>query len=221
MADFNVEMDSKDIPLALKRGLSAINPPAQYNDCPTGKALADLPNGFYRCIGGNYPWLPQGAPSWGTVRVWHYVDWFDADYRDIYGRSWALVPAYSGSNPWQEYATATLPQEFDLPLVAGLRASAGYASKYRKNLFSEVFVHGRIEKSGTSDDIPNGSHILTLPQGFRPASKIIRQTKSTTASQGVLMSDLVIETDGTAKMYMPVPTSCQIVSIDIDFLGGA
>lgn len=147
---------------ALGKKLVTINPPAQYDDCPTGKALIDLPNGFYRCIGGNYPWLPQGAQPWGTVRVWHYLDWVDADFRDVYGKSWMFTPAYSGSNPWREYAIVTAPQEFDLPLAAGVN---GYA-RYNKSQAGLVVMC--LTAVTFSPSITDNTIIATLPLGYRP-----------------------------------------------------
>lgn len=63
---------------------------------------------------------------------------------------------------WAEIATATPPQEYDLPLVDGISGTA----KYSKDQFGIVRVHmAVVQDSGT---ITNNEILGTLPEGFRP-----------------------------------------------------
>ena len=64
---------------------------------------------------------------------------------------------------WTECATATPPQEYDLPLAAGVITKL--PSVYRCNQFGEATY---TLFAGTSIDVADGATIATLPVGFRP-----------------------------------------------------
>lgn len=68
---------------------------------------------------------------------------------------------------WESAATATPPQEFDLPLAAGWSNYGVAVSRYRKNQFREVSVAIDITNTGA---ITSGSTVATLPVGFRPTN---------------------------------------------------
>ena len=64
---------------------------------------------------------------------------------------------------WTECATATPPQEYDLPLAAGITAmlpSTFYCNQFR-DLTYTLFVRPSV-------NIADGATIATLPEGFRP-----------------------------------------------------
>lgn len=71
-------------------------------------------------------------------------------------------------NGWRQLATATPPQEFDLPLAEGVTTvGAGYKNVYSKDQFGIV----RVWFSVHFDSIPtSGTHVFNLPEGFRPDS---------------------------------------------------
>ena len=67
-----------------------------------------------------------------------------------------------GFTGWEPSATATPPEEYDLPLVDGISGTA----KYSKDQFGIVRVYMAVTKdSGT---ITNNEVLGTLPVGFRP-----------------------------------------------------
>ena len=71
------------------------------------------------------------------------------------------------SRPWREIATATPPQEFDLPLASGWSNYGVAVSRYSKDQFGQVSVIIDISNAGA---IASGSTVATLPAGFRPAN---------------------------------------------------
>ena len=65
---------------------------------------------------------------------------------------------------WAKLATATSPQEFDLPLAEGYTQNNG--CKYSKDQFNVVRVTFNLSKSAGT--IAGGEVVATLPAGFRP-----------------------------------------------------
>ena len=114
---------------------------------------------------------PYDPTSWCSVELNYsgengLLRWFDLDrnieYRTYkrYGEAW---------RKWEPIATATPPQEYDLPLAAGLSNDNQYArSVYWRDQFGVVTFFFQVIKSGTSADIGNGERLAILPAGFRP-----------------------------------------------------
>lgn len=75
----------------------------------------------------------------------------------------------SGGDHWAKLATATPPQEFDLPLAEGLEPIE--PCRYSKDQFGRVLVN--IDCNPTTGSVSIGENqslsIGTLPEGFRPA----------------------------------------------------
>ena len=69
----------------------------------------------------------------------------------------------AGYGPWVRIATATPPQEFDLPLASYLIVAS--TSSYRKNQFGEV-TWGFMLKAVAP--VADGAIVAILPQGYRP-----------------------------------------------------
>lgn len=71
-------------------------------------------------------------------------------------------------NGWRQLATATPPQEFDLPLAEGLEPIE--PCRYSKDQFGRVLVN--IDCNPTTGSVSIGENqslsIGTLPEGFRP-----------------------------------------------------
>jgi len=95
------------------------------------------------------------------------IDWIWQIARNAEAFGTAERKATNGT-PWTDWvqtATATPPQEYDLPLSSGVQAVLG---KYRKNQFGEVFVQGSIIYANGFTD---GQTVATLPEGYRPATQ--------------------------------------------------
>ena len=76
----------------------------------------------------------------------------------LYERNWNGI----NWSKWARIATATPPQEFDLPLADGWTGLA----KYYKTQENICFIELDILKNAT---IQNGEVLATLPEGFRPS----------------------------------------------------
>ena len=85
---------------------------------------------------------------------------------DCAGKAW--IDAYNGTTwlGWIPIATATPPQEFDLPLAEGF---TGYA-KYSKDQFGRVLVmlQDIARSDGAALAVNEITVISTIPAGFRP-----------------------------------------------------
>ena len=97
---------------------------------------------------------------------WYYSE--GAYYRTFDGSAW---------HDWIPLATATPPQEFNLPLADGW---SGWA-KYSKDQFGRVLVYGLVAKSTA---LISGDVIGTLPEGFRPSATCPMTITSGNASDG-------------------------------------
>lgn len=67
---------------------------------------------------------------------------------------------------WESAATATPPQEFELPLADNVTAL--YGCKYSKDAFGRVLVYGAV---APQQALESSSALATLPAGFRPSSE--------------------------------------------------
>lgn len=75
---------------------------------------------------------------------------------------------YNGE--WFEIATATPPQEFDLPLASGFSNGGGGNSLYWKDQFNQVHF---LVSVTNQNSLSSGDVIATLPAGFRPSKTAI------------------------------------------------
>lgn len=139
---------------------------------------ADLDNyidpGMYYCAGGgsatknapvsadSYCLFVEKTFAWGTgikQTFTHYSDGITYQrvcYFDTTGKQ---------KGPWQKLATATPPQEYDLPLAEGITNIVGTESKYWRSQDSTVHVEISVQ---SASDLPYESLIGTLPVGFIP-----------------------------------------------------
>ena len=102
-------------------------------------------------------------------------------------------------------ATATPPQEYDLPLAAGVSG----AIKYRKNQFGEVSVSIRIQPNMP---INGGSIVGTMPVGYRPVYG--RSTVAYAISGGVgYIGTIDFNADGTIKYFLQPISGANDVAI--------
>ena len=118
--------------------------------------------------GKNAGWLPE---SYGFLRIHKVnIDYAMAEYQVVWPNAKLWRGYYNAGDDglkwsgWQPLATATPPQEFDLPLAEGYTANGG--CKYSKDQFGIVRVVGNINKS--SGTFASNTPFATLPAGFRP-----------------------------------------------------
>lgn len=113
-------------------------------------------------------WLPE---SYGFLRI-HKVNIYYAmaEYQVVWPNAELWRGYYNAGDDglkwsgWQPIATATPPQEFDLPLAEGYTQNNG--CKYSKDQFNVVRVTFNLSKSAGT--IAGGEVVATLPAGFRP-----------------------------------------------------
>lgn len=116
-----------------------------------------------------------------------------------------------GFTGWEPSATATPPQEYDLPLADGIGSSA----KYSKDQF------GRVQLRGWITGATANSVVATLPAGFRPASGAhFTQSISSSSQNGI--ARVVVRTDGT--IYVELPQDGNLasgLSLQLSFLAAS
>jgi len=124
--------------------------------------------GFYWCDGatnanrpddsGSFCLLIEKIGSWGGNGVKQTFTNYDS------GAIYTRVSPKDIWNPWRLLATATPPQEFDLPLVEGVQ---NVSSAYWKDQFGVVTGFFNI----LANSVQSGYDITigTLPEGFRPS----------------------------------------------------
>ena len=127
--------------------------------------------GFYWCDGvtnanrpddsGSFCLLIEKTGSWGGNGVKQTFTNYDS------GAIYTRVSPKDIWNPWRLLATATPPQEFDLPLADNWTTQQ--ASTYFKT--QEGIVVARIAIKSTAE-YTSGGLLFTLPEGFRPSENV-------------------------------------------------
>ena len=108
----------------------------------------------------------------------------------------------TGTGELYPIATATPPQEFDLPLAEDITALQ--PCTYWKNQFGEVTIGG-CAANGISDNIT----IATLPAGFRPAKAVERPATLSGGGERYAGS-VLIGTDGAIRIRTPATTNAVV-----------
>lgn len=138
-------------------------------------------------------------------------------FPQIYERNW------NGLNwsKWARIATATPPQVFDLPLAEEMQPLPDYGSnKYWKNQFNEVTLTISVTKTDmTTNDIPNGAVLATLPAGFRPLTPVSGAAYNNRgADDNVYPSFIIISPDGSIRLFQAKQVPCSMVVASISFV---
>ena len=127
--------------------------------------------GFYWCDGatnanrpddsGSFCLLIEKTGSWAGNGVKQTFTNYDS------GAIYTRVSPKDIWKPWRLLATATPPQEFDLPLAEGVTPVTSFKNSYSKDQFGIV----RVWFSVRFESIPEvNAPVFTLPEGFRPDS---------------------------------------------------
>ncbi|MEG0878770.1 MAG: hypothetical protein RSF00_08865 [Oscillospiraceae bacterium] len=157
--------------------------------------LFTLKNGEYTFEGNvpalkNYPPIIVGGYQRLHIRVYGRVSLAAVGYGFItvvssYGANYKTELSYSAWTPWVQLATATPPQEFDLPVVGGHLF-------YSKNQLEFVTIDIQIN----SATIIQPGQIGTVPIGYAPKRNIKFAVPSDDGTT-FRISDVVVFTDGT------------------------
>ena len=104
---------------------------------------------------------------------------------------------------WKPLATATPPQEFDLPPADGwTRTHTWDKSCYCKTQENVVIVHFSLENSSAAEPSDAGYIIAYLPEGFRPSAAVIGTCGDYNHS-GANLYQCWVTTDGAIIVYSP------------------
>lgn len=136
---------------AENRGINAVN-----THVSTNNTVTDMPYAAFWAV--DFKSYPTGG-------------WIELVATDVQaGTTWLNIKNWQQPwSGWDQIATATPPQEYDLPLAAGLSNDDQYArSVYWRDQFGVVTFVFQVIRSGTSADIGNGEKLAVLPAGFRP-----------------------------------------------------
>ena len=183
-------------------------------------ALGPLADGMHRGIAWEslpaeaqdkqgYIWAEDYGVSDGVVQWGRRT--FTSPHDGVIWINSCVVGTWLG---WEILATATSPQQFDLPLSDGLHPSS--RSVYSKNQFGQVHVHGAV--SAGDGTIGWDQVIATLPEGYRPSASM--EFCASFATDGVNCAGAVsISTDGLIKAYPDIATPQKVVYFDLFFYG--
>lgn len=83
------------------------------------------------------------------------------------GKKWTRTQRWGAWNDWVPDATATPPDEYDIPFRSGWQAN-GMKATYCKSQEGICIVNCAVYGTGTASD----NFIATLPEGFRPSGTI-------------------------------------------------
>lgn len=173
---------------------------------------------------------PTNAPS--SVGGWHAVE---VNYASgnfylkayVFDTQKEFICRRRYSEDWSEWtptATATPPQEYDLPLAEEMQPLPDYGSnKYRKNQFNEVTLTISVTKTDmNTNDIPNGAVLATLPAGFRPLTLVSGAAYvDRGADDNVYPSFITIRPDGSVRLLQAKQVPCSMVIASISFLAAS
>ena len=145
---------------------------------------------------------------------WHsplnYDGTVAGDYTSAY-RSLSTTP-WSG---WAPEATATAPQEYDLPLASNVTKM--YSCRYSRDQFGRVVCYGTMTPTR---EITSGITIATLPAGYRPTNAL--RVAGIVVDQSGFASVIGIGIATTGEVSVrgdTVPSTAQYVSFLVAFQG--
>lgn len=161
-----------------------------------------------------YAWQPEDTPS-GNLRVALIMErgkpgagtvYADMAYTDG-GTSLRRYTGEPTSNNegvrWARLATTNTPSKYNLQMVSGWTARAGYSNHYSKDQFGRVTIQINIANSKTPPDLTLAA---VLPAGYRPSDITVAAAHFQTngeAHSGVIK----IQPDGNLYLGHSISTS--------------
>lgn len=174
--------------------------------------MPHIPAGVYNDPA--YPVAYFGAIDSGLVADAPYNQWSHIIYipGDTAGYGAQIATPYFGNigikvrtatrqewGPWSDpLATATPPQEYDLPLAAGFTTAP--TAKYSKNQEGIVTVNLSLSTT-TGKTMSLGDVVATLPSGFRPTAEIHAPWYVNTADGSAYSAKLNVGGDGSIRSW--------------------
>lgn len=122
-------------------------------------------------------------------------------------------------NGWRQLATATPPQEFDLPLVDGfVHYEPSTKSTYSKSQEGLVVVHFYCKKADGTDIVQNDT-IAMLPEGFHPSANVHIPANVSFDGGSVYSQDVATTVaDPTGRVWIAFPPAgCKAVTTTLVF----
>lgn len=161
------------------------------------------------------PWID---PTNGHffIDVFHHMDiWvrqiaYEVNSTRIYTRA-RLAGSWS---QWEPLATATPPQEFDLPLAEPYDGNG----KYLKTQENIVIVDVNIGTTGGSEISNNNMTFATLPAGFRPSRVVYSDAVTLTSDSGAIVGIAQFWIDANGSLNLRVPSGSYRLRGELIFL---
>lgn len=127
-----------------------------------------------------------------SVELYQWSNWRLLKATNVVNRdAWENILNSGTWSGWIRIATATPPEEYDLPLAAGWQKEGWSECKYSKT--QDGIVHINFATKNTAD-VPAGTVIATLPVGYRPtyavdASAVLSNAAGTNIYNGYVVID--------------------------------
>ncbi|WNX85798.1 pyocin knob domain-containing protein [Agathobaculum sp. NTUH-O15-33] len=180
---------------------------------PSGTDLNTvIESGIYR-LNGNGETFTNGIGSdcgWGIMVVGSYIDTTFQELYTLANRSFTRMRASDVNwSSWARLATATPPQEYALPLAAGIVNIPDYTSTYSKDQFGRVMINLYLDRADGSAFTTWHEMLAILPEGYRPAkdANAIGSATSSTTSGPV---GLAVNHDGALRVYPYTHTETRV-----------
>ena len=161
-----------------------------------GNDLSSLPEKPFFCMTANtgITGLPDGWPQArnGFIRFYNGNLAYTLDLIANYGNKRLAYRLATGD--WAEIATATKPQEFDLPILDGWYTND--RAQYRKTQEGLVVVNAILELSEGYSASDN-TQIAVLPEGFRPATSFMYPVS---VQDGGTRSSAIVQIDASGTI---------------------
>lgn len=179
--------------------------------------------GFYWCDeatnanrpddSGSFCLLIEKTGSWGGNGVKQTFTSYDP------GAIYTRVSPKDIWNPWRLLATATPPQEFDLPLADGfVHYEPSTKSTYSKSQEGLVVVHFYCKKADGTDIVHNDT-IAMLPEGFHSSANVHSPANVSFDGGSVYSQDVATAVaDPTGRVWIAFPPAgCKAVTTTLVF----
>lgn len=178
--------------------------------------------GFYWCDGatnanrpddsGSFCLLVEKTGSWAGNGVKQTYTNYDPGI--IHTR---VSPAKDVWNPWKPIASATPPQEFDLPLESSFQNFLQERSVYGKDQFSVVNLDISVQPVS---EIAVDTVIAYLPEGFRPAKNKRAAAIAVTPENECIAFPLFVGTSGMVSIafFSAQPAQYKAIIGQIEFV---